>query len=494
MAIISLQSAYDQTRQWIESNEHERAIGLAHHILSHYPNNLEAYRILGEAHLASRQLDKAQESFERVLRSDPENIQAHVGLGITYERKGNLERAVPEFEQAWEIKPDVPELRSQLLRVYSDAWGSEHATLRLSRAGLARLYAKGHMLPKAITEFRQVLADQPTRLDARIGLAEALWRDGQEQEAISLCREILAKQPDALKANLILGYLLLAQGSPEGQRPWDAATAIDPQMIVASAMFETLPSQAASEPSLPAWDADAWEQAQRLARQPVVAATRPIPVAAPELARSATPAFGGDDDFLAVLLSGGSSAAAASASSIAPERLAQPSNSFDASYNASSSFAPADQTADDELTPFSLADLGLSDDEIDAIGQPQPGDTVPFSLDDFGLDDQPVQLRDVQVPAAPAPDADEPALTPFSLADLGLSDDEIASLDGTSAPAPAPDTDEPAFTPFSLADLGLSDDEIASLDSTSAPAPAPDADEPAFTPFSLADLGLSDDE
>ena len=64
------------------------------------------------------------------------------------------------------------ELRSQLLRLYTEGWGSENAQLRLSRAGLARLYAKGHMLPQAISEFRQVIADQPGRFDAMVALAE----------------------------------------------------------------------------------------------------------------------------------------------------------------------------------------------------------------------------------------------------------------------------------------------------------------------------------
>src|SRR5256714_2618954 len=181
---MSLEAAYDQARQWLESNDLNRAIGPAQYSLEQYPDNLDAYRILGEVYLANRQLDRAQEAFERVLRSDPENIPAHVGLGITYERQGKLDRAMPEFEQALEIKPDMAELRSQLLRLYAEAWGSENAQLRLSRAGLARLYAKGHMLPQAISEFRQVIADQPGRFDAMVALAETLWRDGQEDDAM----------------------------------------------------------------------------------------------------------------------------------------------------------------------------------------------------------------------------------------------------------------------------------------------------------------------
>ena len=49
-------------------------------------------------------------------------------------------------------------------------------------------------------------------------------------------------------------------------------------------------------------------------------------------------------------------------------------------------------------------------------------------------------------------------MTPFSLADLGLSEDEIAGMDSLGAPdatpTPSAEPDEPAMTPFSLADSG----------------------------------------
>src|SRR6266511_4198759 len=103
MASMSLQAAYDQARQWLESNDLDRAIGLAQHILSQYPDNLEAYRILGEAYLANRQLDRAQESFERVLRSDPENIPAHVGLGITPSARVSSIARSPSSSKRWRL-------------------------------------------------------------------------------------------------------------------------------------------------------------------------------------------------------------------------------------------------------------------------------------------------------------------------------------------------------------------------------------------------------
>src|SRR5215216_3054615 len=431
MASMSLQAAYDQARQWLESNDLDQAISLAQHILDHYPDNLEAYRILGEAYLANRQLDRAQESFERVLRSDPENIPAHVGLGITSERQGQLDRAVAEFEQALEIKPDMAELRSQLLRLYTEGWGSENAQLRLSRAGLARLYAKGHMLPQAISEFRQVIADQPGRFDAMVALAETLWRDGQEEDAMALCRDILTQRPESLKANLLLGYLLMTSGDPAGERFWQAAERMDPYHGVARALFETLPPGGDEQPMIEEWDVEAWRRRRIAEQQEQIAATRPMEaitpvgtaVAATTLidrprARSA-PApvpFAGGDDFLASLL--------------AIDTPALPPT------------PPQADVSDD--------DLGLNID------------MAPFSFEDAG--DEPPTAATPSTPAAI--DIDEPTMTPFSLADLGLSEDEIASMNDLGAPdttesrhieepaTQAAQPDDPDMTPFSLADLG----------------------------------------
>ncbi|HEU4324879.1 MAG TPA: tetratricopeptide repeat protein [Roseiflexaceae bacterium] len=554
MARTSLQAAYDQARRWIESNDADRAIGLAQHILEQHPNNLETYRILGEAYLASRQLERAQESFERVLHSDPENIPAHVGLGIAFERQGRLDRAIPEIEQAWEIKPEMPELRTQLLRLYSDAWGSENAQLRLSRAGLARLYAKGHMLAQAIGEFRQVITDQPQRYDAKVALAEALWRDGQEDEAVALSQEILRERPETLKAHLLLGYIALAGGRAEGQRSWSRAAEMDPYQTVARAMFETLPQAADEEPTVEEWDEEAW-QAQRLrAQEELEAATRPMPVAAalagaqesswleatnlpPRPSTPARPNASMDmDDFLAGLLA--SSPANLPETDDAPVSTVEldlPVEPFSFDNLNDPSPRTASGGSDSSMAPFSLADLGLSDDEIaslDAIGEEQPAQssastqpatpqpaarkddepvTEPFSLADLGLSDDEIASLDElnaepKQTQQPATQNDEPVMEPFSFADLGLSDDELASLDELNATEPkqtqqpATKDDEPVMEPFSFADLGLSDDEIASLDELNATEPkqtqqpATKDDEPVMAPFSFADLGLSDDE
>jgi len=534
MATTSLHAVCDRARRLLEQNDIERAIAVAQHVLEYFPQNLEAHRILGEAYLAGRQFDQAQEAFSRVLSADPENIPALVGMGITHERQGRLDGAVTEFERAFEIKPDMPELRNQLLRLYTDAWGSEGAQLRVSRAGLARLYAKGHMLPQAIQEFRSVIDDQPDRFDARVGLAEALWRDGQEEATIDACYDVLGARADVLKANLLLGYLKLTSGDPEGNQYWTEAQHLDPYYTVARALFPTLPATEEPDTDLPDWDETAWmeqrtreEQARRAEEEAATTAEAPAEedffgswmetVEEPQPAAAVGVSSGAkaDDDFLASLLAF-EGLDKDELADVMPEEAA------------ASSSQREEFDLETDVKPFSFDDFSGSESEAEPpeiTGAVEPATTgeseaevwdeeteaQPFTLDDLGLSEEEIAaLNEASSPGAAAASAEaEPE--PFTLDDLGLSEEEIAALNEASSPQaeePAASTEEPAMPqaadesnlqPFTLDDLGLSEEEIAALNEAATPqaeepAMPQAADESNLQPFSLDDLGLSPDE
>uniref|UniRef100_UPI002626D64A tetratricopeptide repeat protein n=1 Tax=uncultured Chloroflexus sp. TaxID=214040 RepID=UPI002626D64A len=465
MATISLQDAYTQARTFLEANQIEQALGLTQHILAHYPDNLEAQRLLGEAYLAQRDLPAAVATFEQVLQADPENIPAHVGLGMAYEWQGRLDKAIAEFEQALEIRPDMPELRAQLVRLYTEAWGSEHAALRLSRSGLARLYARGHMLPQAIHEFRNVIAEHPERLDAWVGLIEALWRDGRLDEAVEACQQALQAQQKLLKAHLILGAILLEGGDQRGADHWRIAQRLDPYQTVARMLFDPLPVGAPTpDVSLPAWDEAEWRARRAAVAAPAaVAADDDFFAEASWLTPAAQPAAVAsamsDDDLLAMLLF--SPPAMSVVSPPQPATLGSDVFDFDLS-------GPA-------ATP-----TGLTLDEIGvnvAADAPAEPELAPFSLEELGL--SPAEIA--QLEGSAEAEAAEPALTPFSPEELGLSPAEIAQLEGSAEAEAA----EPALTPFSLEELGLSPAEIAQLEGSAVQG---------LTPFSLEELGLPADE
>jgi tetratricopeptide (TPR) repeat protein/uncharacterized protein YjiS (DUF1127 family) len=507
MATITLQAAYDQARHLLEANDTERAIAVAQHVLEFFPDNLEARRILGEAYLAGRQFDLAQAAFQRVLSSEPESIPAHFGLALTYERQNRLDLAVAEFERALEIKPDMAELRSQLLRLYADAWGSDGAQLRLSRVGLARLYAKGHMLLQAIQEFRNVIKESGERLDARIGLAESLWIDGQDEAAAAECQNIITyynkrtqHQADVLKANLLLGYIQLAAGNSEGEIFWQTAQDMDPYQQIAHAMFDVLPDVAAPKTELPEWDEAAWHQQQEAMAARAAAATAaatPPPPAEPEPV---------EEDMFAESLLGDSSFLEEAEPSPAQEAPAAQSSADDNDFLASllGFGAPTieeQRPTAEEPSDADMADLSATPFSFDEVVEEDTQDIQPFSFDEATADETGTPAdyaAQSQEQPADAASTDEDELTPLALEDLGLSPDEIAAIESVE---PAAD----ASPPHAESEPDSFDFEAFDFDVTEEPAAAPaeteeqsgEAEtgaEEELAPFSFEDLGLSPDE
>src|SRR5690606_14898607 len=122
--------------------------------------------------------------------------------------------------------------------------------------------------------------------------------------------------------------------------------------------------------------------------------------------------------------------------------------------------APQSTDAQPEMTPFSLADLGLSPEEIAALGlqDAEAEGTVsaelpesleePFSFESETSAEEPGAFSFENDLAGEEPGA-------FSFESESVAEDP-------DAPAAATD-DEPDMTPFSFADLGLSPEEIASF-------------------------------
>ncbi len=461
MAMVSLQSSYDRVHRSMAQGEYDKAEGVCQHILQYYPQDLGTFQLLGQINLERKRPREARDYFRRVLEIDPENVSAHWGMGIAYQDEKHLEQAIAEFEQALEIKPDLSDLRSQLLRLYTEQYGASRAQLRLSRAGLGRLYVKGEMLDKAIEEFRQVLLVDPARTDVQLSLVEALWQAGQTEEATRVCEEVLDHLPNALKANLILGYFRVKAGrQKDGEELWRRAAAVDPNNTMARAIFEgasirvpqdILPYDAAT---LPDFDEATWQA------QPVAAAAVEVPEVVPVPPPVAAP----------------SKPVAPSAEAAVPSRPTPPKE------------APKPAAAADSVGVSWLDSLATREGEVgEQGGEAMIPDLLPFNLESF--EDTGPGLEEV----AAAPSSAKAPEEPFSLDLLGetAAEEEAQPVAGPSAAA----GQQPGA--FSLEDLGLSADEIAGLEEAVAAArqaTPPMESPPEFQPpeEELAGVGAED--
>lgn len=224
----TLRALVSQAERLVQNEAYQEAIALCQAILRRYPRYARCYRILGEAYLGLAEPEEAAKLFRRVLGVDPEDPVPYAGLAIIFEERGLLEEAIWQLERAFELAPSRDELRRELARLYGQR-GSP-ARVQLTRAALARLYARGGLWNKALGELQDLLAREPYRLDLRVTLARTLWRARRREEAARVAQAILDQTPNCLVARLILGTYWCQEGrEEEGYALLQGAQELDPE-------------------------------------------------------------------------------------------------------------------------------------------------------------------------------------------------------------------------------------------------------------------------
>ena len=157
MTQISLAEYREQIETSIAQNRYEEAVAHGKHILEQYPKYVRAYWLLGKAMLEGGQDEHATDMFRRVLSADPEHLLAWVGMGEIAKQQGDLEAAVWYLERAFELATDNEMVAEELRHLYGELEGREPERRQLTQGALARLYLRGDLLSRAITELRKLL-------------------------------------------------------------------------------------------------------------------------------------------------------------------------------------------------------------------------------------------------------------------------------------------------------------------------------------------------
>ncbi|MHB0875559.1 MAG: tetratricopeptide repeat protein [Anaerolineae bacterium] len=238
MARLPLTEVRKKVTEAIEAQRYDDAAAIARVILEAFPKSVYAHRMLGEALWEAGRPEEAAEAFDRVLGFDPEDFVAYAGLALIAEQQGALDRAIGQLQMASELAPNSEEVRAELLRLYEKRGLADSARLKISRTALARIYARGEMQSRAVTEFRAVLTDHPDRQDARLALAEVLWREGQADEARECAETVLQYLPECLKAQLIAAQVAKREGREQhSQQLLSESLLIDPLGEMAERIF-----------------------------------------------------------------------------------------------------------------------------------------------------------------------------------------------------------------------------------------------------------------
>ncbi len=238
MSDQSLREYMQDVQQLIEEGRANEALPRAQYLLRRFPRYWLGYRLLAEAALEQDYIRESVELFRRLLSVDPENFVAHAGIATAYDAENNLDEAIWHMMRAFEVSPNVREVRDQLRYLYERRDGRAPGRLRMTRGALARMYMRDGWYDRAIQELTAELATEPERVDLLSALAEAHWYAGQRQEAVQRAHEVLAELPYALKSNLIVAEFYAQEGDQaRAERFLRIVEQLDPENELAARMF-----------------------------------------------------------------------------------------------------------------------------------------------------------------------------------------------------------------------------------------------------------------
>src|SRR5438874_2146600 len=247
MAQTTLRDYLQTTEDAISTGRVDDALANCQYILNHYPEALEAQRLLGEIYLAQGKLEDALQTFDWVLTNDPENVMAYCNRALISERMSDYDTALDCYQQAYELSRGNGQIR-QIFNQLSQKIGQQGFVF--SRAGLARLYMRGDLLPQAVQECDTILSASPDRLDARTGLLETYWREGVYEKVEQLAKEILRDVPHCLKALLLLAHVTFAQDALQAQDLMRQVEELDPDQVMAQELFSDFIARQPKDPFL----------------------------------------------------------------------------------------------------------------------------------------------------------------------------------------------------------------------------------------------------
>ncbi len=247
MAQTTLRDYLQTTEDAISTGRVDDALANCQYILNHFPEALEAQRLLGEIYLAQGKLEDALQTFDWVLTNDPENVMAYCNRALISERMSDYDTALDCYQQAYELSRGNGQIR-QIFNQLSQKVGQQGFVF--SRAGLARLYMRGDLLLQAVQEWDTILLARPDRLDARTGLLETYWREGVYEKVEQLAIEILRDVPHCSKALLLLAHVTFAQDALQAQDLMRQVEELDPDQMMAQELFSDFIARQPKDPFL----------------------------------------------------------------------------------------------------------------------------------------------------------------------------------------------------------------------------------------------------
>ncbi len=191
------------TRDWPAAEKTLR------HLIDVSPAEVTAYSMLAQVYLAQRQLDRAQQEFDGILKRSPADVGAATMGGIISEAKRNFADAKERYRKVIDMKPTAGVAANNLSWLYAEDGENLDEALRLAQTAVRELpkRAEAHdtlgwvqykrdFAPLAIPAFEESIKLDPANPQYHYHLGLALVKSGEADKARASLKRALELKPD----------------------------------------------------------------------------------------------------------------------------------------------------------------------------------------------------------------------------------------------------------------------------------------------------------
>lgn len=209
---------------------------------------------LGKQHFEHKRYDEAEHYLRRVIEENPSYADVFNMLGVIAHSHGRFANAVEFFENALERNPRYTEAILNLAVLHNDLGHYEKAKAlyaglrgrkgekaggiepvlrgKLSNlhANIGDIYRSIGLFGLAVDEYRKALSLNPSYMDIRTKLGQALRENGRPKDSLSQLKEVLKKKSTFNPALIQLGITFYTLGKVrEARQAWKKVLGREPK-------------------------------------------------------------------------------------------------------------------------------------------------------------------------------------------------------------------------------------------------------------------------
>ncbi|MCX7977821.1 MAG: tetratricopeptide repeat protein [Bdellovibrionaceae bacterium] len=209
----------EEARSLFVAGNYAAAEPLLQELLISAGRNPEVHQMLANIYYDRGQFSKAIASFKRALEVDPSYTDASVGLSILLNDLGRYDEGRRVFLEAQEM----------LERKDSSSDPFMDQKISSKHEELANLYFQCKRYPEGLEQLYRARALSTKKVDISLRIAGTLVQMGQQEKALREIKNLLAEYPQSIPARLQLGLLFYNMGQvAEAVDQWENVLLRDP--------------------------------------------------------------------------------------------------------------------------------------------------------------------------------------------------------------------------------------------------------------------------